>query len=182
MRVIGVVGYPASGKGEFSRMAGEMGIPVVVMGDVIRMKAREAGLGTTDAALGEMAMRLRREHGMDAIALFTIPAVEATAAPLVVIDGLRGDAEVRSFRSHFPDFILIGIISPFGKRLSRLSARGRSDDLSRAEDLRNRDTREETFGLGRALAEADRILENDGSLEAFEAKARSLLEEIRGSE
>jgi len=181
MRVIGVVGYPASGKGEFSRIAGEIGIPVVVMGDVIRLKAREAGLGTTDAALGEMAKRLRREHGMDAIALFTIPAVEAPGAPIVVIDGLRGDAEVRIFRSHFPDFTLIGIVSSFGKRLERLSARGRSDDLSREEDLRNRDMREETFGLGRALAEADRILENDGSLEAFGEKARSLLEEIRGS-
>jgi len=181
MRVIGVVGYPASGKGEFSRIAGEMGIPVVVMGDVIRTKAREAGLGTTDAALGEMAVRLRREHGMDAIARFTIPAVEALGAPAVAIDGLRGDAEVRLFRSHFPEFILIGIISAFGKRLERLSARGRSDDLSRAEDLRNRDSREETFGLARALAEADRILENDGSLDAFGEKARSLLEEIRGS-
>jgi dephospho-CoA kinase len=178
MRVIGVVGYPASGKGEFSRIAGEMGIPVVVMGDVIRSKAREAGLGTTDAALGEMAMRLRREHGMDAIAVFTIPGVEATAAPLVVIDGLRGDAEARIFRSHFQDFILIGIISPFEKRLERLSARGRSDDLSRAEDLRNRDSREETFGLGRALAEADRVIGNDGSLETFEEKVRSLLGEI----
>jgi dephospho-CoA kinase len=181
MRVIGVVGYPASGKGEFSRIATEMGIPVVVMGDVIRKKAREAGLGTTDAGLGEMATRLRREHGMDAIALFTIPAVEALRDPLVIIDGLRGDAEVMIFRSHFRDFILIGITSPFGKRLSRLSARGRSDDLSRAEDLRNRDSREETFGLGRALAEADRVLENDGSLEAFEEKSRSLLGEIRGS-
>ena len=181
MRVIGVVGYPVSGKGEFSRIAGEMGIPVVVMGDVIRSKAREAGLGTTDAALGEMAVRLRREHGMDAVALFTIPAVEATGAPLAVIDGLRGDAEVRIFRSHFHDFILIGIVSAFGRRLQRLSARGRSDDLSREEDLRNRDSREETFGLGRALAEADRVLENNGALEAFGEKARSLLEEIRGA-
>ena len=118
---------------------------------------------------------------MDAIALFTIPAADALDAPLVIIDGLRGDAEARIFRSHFHDFILIGIVSSFEKRLSRLSARGRSDDLSRAEDLRNRDRREETFGLGRALAEADRILENDGSLETFEEKARSLLEEIRGA-
>ena len=180
MRVIGVVGYPASGKGEFSRIAGTMGIPVVVMGDVIRKKAREAGLGTTDAALGEMAVRLRREFGMDAIARFTIPAVEALGAPIVIIDGLRGDAEARRFRSHFADFILVGIVSTFGKRLSRLSARGRSDDLSRAEDLRNRDSREETFGLGKALAEADRTLENEGSLETFEGKARSVLDEIRG--
>ena len=32
MKVIGVVGLPASGKGEFSRIAAGLGIPVVVMG------------------------------------------------------------------------------------------------------------------------------------------------------
>jgi dephospho-CoA kinase len=180
MRVIGVVGYPASGKGEFSRIAAGLGIPVVVMGDVIRREAVKAGLGTSDAALGEMAIRLRREQGMDAVANLTIRDVEALRAPLVLIDGLRGDAEVRRFRERFPGFLLVGIVSGFGNRLARSSARGRSDDLSRAEDLRNRDQREEGFGLARALAVADRVLVNDGSLGEFEAKARALLEGIRG--
>ena len=181
MRVIGVVGYPASGKGEISRIATEMGVPVVVMGDVIRREAARAGLGTGDTALGEMAKRLRREGGMDAVALATIPAVEALDAPLVVIDGLRGDAEVKRFRERFPGFLLIGIVSAFEKRLARSSARGRSDDLSRAADLRNRDRREDGFGLGRALAGADRVIENNGSLEDFERKARSLLFDLRGA-
>jgi dephospho-CoA kinase len=179
MRVIGVVGYPASGKGEFSRIAADAGIPVVVMGDMIRRKAVEAGLGSTDAALGEMAIRLREEQGLDAVALATIPAVEALGAPVVVIDGIRGDAEVRRFRERFPGFILVGIVSSFEKRLSRLSARGRTDDLSHAEALRNRDRREEGFGLGRALAEADRILENNGPLGEFADAARALIEGIR---
>jgi dephospho-CoA kinase len=181
MRVIGVVGYPASGKGEFSRVAAGLGIPVVVMGDVIRREATKAGLGTSDAALGEMAVRLRREKGMDAIAVATIQEVEALGASLVVIDGLRGDAETGRFRERYPGFVLVGITSTFGKRLARLSARGRTDDLCRAEDLRARDRREEGFGLLQALAGADRVLENNGSLEAFEEKARSLLEEIRGA-
>jgi dephospho-CoA kinase len=180
MRVIGVVGYPASGKGEFSRIAAELGIPVVVMGDVIRREAAKAGLGTSDAALGEMAVRLRREQGMDAVAIHTIRDVEALRAPVVLIDGLRGDAEVKRFRERFPGFLLVGIVSGFGNRLARSSARGRSDDLSRAEDLRNRDRREEGFGLARALAVADRVLKNDGSLAEFEAKVRVLLEGIRG--
>ncbi len=180
MRVIGVVGYPASGKGEFSRVAAASGIPVVVMGDVIRREAAKAGLGTSDAALGEMATRLRRERGMDAVALLTIQDVEALRAPLLLIDGLRGDAEVRLFRERFPGFLLVGILSGFGDRLARSSARGRGDDLSREEDLRNRDRREEGFGLARALAEADLVIENTGSLQDFEAKARALIGKIRG--
>jgi dephospho-CoA kinase len=118
---------------------------------------------------------------MDAVALATIPAVEALDAPLVVIDGIRGDAEVRRFRERFPGFILVGIVSSFGKRLSRLSARGRTDDLSHAEDLRTRDRREEGFGLARALAEADRVLGNNGTLGEFTDAARALIEGIRGS-
>jgi dephospho-CoA kinase len=180
MRVIGVVGYPASGKGEFSRVAAAGGIPVVVMGDVIRREAAKAGLGTSDAALGEMATRLRKERGMDAVALLTIQDVEALRAPLLLIDGLRGDAEVKVFRERFPGFLLVGIVSDFEHRLARTSARGRSDDLSRAADLRNRDRREEGFGLARALAEADRVIGNTGSMAEFEAKARALIDEIRG--
>ena len=179
MRVIGVVGYPASGKGEFSRVAAEAGVPVVVMGDVIRREAAKAGLGTSDAALGEMAVRLRRERGMDAVALLTIEDVKALRAPLLLIDGLRGDAEVKLFRERFPGFLLVGIVSDFGHRLARSSARGRSDDISREEDLKNRDRREEGFGLARALAEADRVLENNGSLPEFEEKVRALIRGIR---
>ena len=179
MRVIGVVGYPASGKGEFSRIAGEEGVSVVVMGDVIRREAAKAGLGTSDAALGEMAIRLREERGMDVVALLTIREVEALRAPVLLIDGLRGDAEARRFRERFPGFLLVGIVSEFGNRLARSSARGRSDDLSRAEELRNRDRREEGFGLARALAEADLVLENNGSLKEFEGKARAFFERIR---
>ena len=44
MKVIGVVGLPASGKGEFSKIAAGMGIPVIVMGDMIRKAVSEAGL------------------------------------------------------------------------------------------------------------------------------------------
>jgi dephospho-CoA kinase len=179
MRVIGVVGYPASGKGEFSRVAAASGVPVVVMGDVVRREAAKAGLGTSDAALGEMATRLRKERGMDAVALLTIQDVGALRAPLLLIDGLRGDAEVKLFRERFPGFLLVGIVSDFEYRLARSSARGRRDDLSRGEDLRNRDRREEGFGLARALAGADRVLENNSSLAEFEAKARALIDGIR---
>ena len=64
MRVIGVVGLPASGKGEFSRIAAGMGIPVVVMGDVIREAVRAAGLPETDRNMGSVANALRKEGGM----------------------------------------------------------------------------------------------------------------------
>ena len=59
MKVIGVVGLPASGKGEFSKIADGMGILVIVMGDMIRKAVKERGLDPTDANLGAIANKLR---------------------------------------------------------------------------------------------------------------------------
>ncbi len=59
MRLIGVVGLPGSGKGEFSRCAAELGIPVLVMGDVVRRVAAERGLAADDAVLGRISGELR---------------------------------------------------------------------------------------------------------------------------
>ena len=59
MKVIGIVGMPGSGKGEFSAVADELGIPVVVMGDVIREEVKKEGLPPVDASMGVIARRLR---------------------------------------------------------------------------------------------------------------------------
>lgn len=181
MKVIGIVGMPASGKGEVSRLARDLGIPVVVMGDAIREQVRLAGLEPTDANCGAIAGKLRADLGMDAIARITIPAVEAAAAPVVLVDGIRGDYEVVTFREHFPDFTLIGIVSSFETRYARLANRGRSDDSLTKEELRVRDAREESWGLGRALEQADCRIENEGSLEGFVAEVKDLLRRLGGS-
>jgi dephospho-CoA kinase len=85
-----------------------------------------------------------------------------------------------AFRRHFPDFILIGIDSPFETRLRRLSERGRPDDLLDGEELLLRDRREVSFGLDQALALADFLLQNNGTLESFTGMVRDLLTRLRG--
>ncbi len=174
-RVIGVVGLPASGKGEFSRVAAELGIPVVVMGDVVRSAAAAAGLAFSDTNLGELAGRLRREQGMDIIARETVRAVREKSTPVVLVDGIRGDDEVGTFRAAFPDFVLVGIRADIGARLSRMAIRGRSDATLCSSDLEIRDERELSWGLGRALSLADYLLENNGTLGEFREAARALL-------
>ncbi|MBR1369422.1 hypothetical protein RJ53_07920 [Methanocalculus chunghsingensis] len=179
MKVIGLVGLPASGKGECSSIAGELGIPVVVMGDIIRAYAKDGGLEATDQHLGAIARRLREEKGMAALAELTAPAVKEKDAPIVLIDGIRGVAEVHHFREIFDDFILIAIDCPFPLRLSRLQERGRSDDTLSEADLRSRDERECSFGLGEAMDGADRRVSNTGSLQSFREEVKRMLQELR---
>jgi dephospho-CoA kinase/pyruvate-formate lyase-activating enzyme len=179
MKVIGIVGLPASGKGEFARIASEMKIPVIVMGDIIRNEVKAKGLEPTDTNFGVIANRLRSELGMDAIAKLCIPEVEKQTAPLVLIDGIRGDSEVKLFRKAFFGFKLIRIDSSFENRLSRVASRGRSDDFHTDDELHNRDERELGWGLGKALKQADVQIANNGTLEGFSVTVHALLDEIR---
>ena len=178
MKVIGVVGMPASGKGEFSKIAAGMGIPVIVMGDMIRNAVRAAGLEPNDANFGATANRLRAERGMDAIAQLCIPEIQKQDAPLVLVDGIRGDTEISLFRKHFTGFIVISIDSSFENRLTRIAARARSDDFTTADALKNRDTRELGWGLGNALKMADLHLKNEGTLDEFTRDVQDLLKKL----
>jgi dephospho-CoA kinase len=179
MKVIGVVGLPASGKGEFSKIAAAMGIPVIVMGDMIRNAVHEEGRDPTDANLGAMANKLRSEHGMDAIAQLCIPEIRRQTATLVLIDGIRGDAEVSLFRRIFPGFYLISIESSFETRLARIKARGRSDDFESADELRKRDKRELGWGLREAMQSADIHISNEKTLEEFFNEVHRILKKDR---
>lgn len=171
---------PASGKGEFSQIAQEMGIPVIVMGDMIRRAVQDAGLEPNDTNFGATANRLRAERGMDAIAQLCVPEIQHQSAPLVLVDGIRGDTEVALFRRNFSGFTLISIDSSFENRLARIAARARSDDFTTADALHNRDNRELGWGLGNALKEADLNLINDGTLAEFTITVQHLLAQLRG--
>lgn len=179
MKVIGVVGYPASGKGELSKIAAKNNIPVVVMGDMIRNSVRNKGLELTDENIGSAARELRAKLGMDAVAILTAKEIEKISAGTVIIDGIRGDAEVKYFKSVFTDFSLVCIKASFETRLNRMKSRGRSDDTATEESLMSRDKREESFGLARAIELADICIENESTCEAFEEKIKSLFGEFK---
>ena len=113
---------------------------------------------------------------MDAIANRCVAVIVQQDAPLVLVDGIRGDAEVRVFRRRFPGFVLVAIDSSFEHRLERLGARGRSDDGTSAAALRVRDQRERRWGLDAALAMADVRIRNDGTLAEYAAAVHELLD------
>lgn len=182
MRVIGTVGLPGSGKGEFAAVAEDAGVPVVVMGDVIRAETRDRGLDPAEHH-GQVAQDLRREYGPGAIAERTLPRVreELQRHDTVVIDGIRSDAEVERFQSAFGEaFRLISIEAPFEVRAERVGARGRDQTDANGESLRERDQRELGFGMDEAMEEADITIDNTGSLETFREQAREIVTETNG--
>lgn len=187
MRVIGTVGMPGSGKSEAAEVAEEMGIPVVTMGDVIRREAEKRDADETDESLGQVATSLREEEGEDAVAERCVDLIESELEDgdiqVVLVDGLRGWAEAERFRDEFgDDFVLVAIEAPFETRLGRIRERGRSDDVTEADDLRQRDEREIGYGMDEAIENAEVTVENTSSLEEFRDEIRSVIDEVRRRE
>jgi len=178
MSVIGFVGLPGSGKSEAATVARELDVPVVTMGDVIRAECRDRGLDPATEH-GSVAKALREENGPDAIAQRSLPMIEAALedSDTVVVDGIRSDVEVERFEEAFGDaFTLVSIEAPFETRAERLDTRGRDANAEEGgEPLAERDERELAFGMGEAMEDADIVVENTGTLEAFHDRIRTLL-------
>lgn len=200
MKIIGFVGLPGSGKGEASQIAGQHGLAVVVMGDVIRQEAARQGLELTDGNLGRIGNALRAAEGPDAVARRALEKAKATGKDVVVVDGLRSGEEADFFRAHADEFHLVEVCAPAEARLKWLAARGRPDDPGRsmaggeetdadariisscrepdsraAAALEQRECRELSWGMCEAMKAADMKLRNDGSLDDFRQNVRKLL-------
>ncbi|SES79185.1 Dephospho-CoA kinase [Methanococcoides vulcani] len=177
MKIIAFVGMPAAGKSVASDVVKEENIDVVNMGDVIRDEVKARGLDPTDANTGGVANDLRDKEGMDAVAKRCVPKIEALGKDLVVVDGVRGIAEVIFFKEHFgEDFTLVFIDAPLKIRFERVSNRGRSDDMTDIEALKVRDERELGWGLEEAIKVADITVENTDTIDAFRNTINGILE------
>jgi dephospho-CoA kinase len=182
MKIIAFVGMPASGKSEAARIAAEMGIPVIIMGDVIRREVLRRGLEPNDSNTGMVATELRKCEGMDAVAIRCVSQIRKTGSELVVVDGVRGIAEVECFRREFGEgFVLISIYAPIEIRFSRVQKRGRSDDMNSIEGLRRRDERELGWGMGEAIEASNVEIENNFTLETFKKDVVDVLSNYLGA-
>ena len=176
MRVIGTVGMPGSGKSEAATVAEEAGVPVLIMGDVIRQECRDRGLDPAQHH-GRIAQALREENGPGAIAQRSLPVIEEYLADsdTVLVDGIRSDVEVETFREAFgEEFTLVHVFAPRELRKQRIESRDRPGDTD-GEPLEAREERERGFGMDDAIDLADVRIENTGTLEEFHEAFRDLL-------
>jgi len=177
-RIIAFVGMPLSGKSTASKVAQELGFPVIVMGDVIREEVKARSLPLNDSNAGKVANELREKEGMDAIAKRCIPKIEESEG-IVVIDGIRGIDEIKCLKKEFgDDFILIHIKSSIEKRFERAIARKRLDDSTTIEELQQRDKRELSWNMGKAIEIADYAVINDSSYKKFNNEIKKILTKL----
>ena len=176
--IVAVAGLTGSGKSVFVHVATERGYSVVVMGDEVREEAKRRGIEATSENMGRIMLELRRLEGEASIARRCIPKIEKTRESRVVVDGVRSLSEVEEFRSHFASVVAVAVHSSPETRFRRLYSRQRSDDPKNWNIFRERDLRELSVGLGNAIAMAEHVIVNEGTLSAAKSRAAEVLSEI----
>jgi dephospho-CoA kinase len=155
---------PGSGKTTISEIVKEMGIPVIVMGDVVREEARIRGIEPTPKNLGKLMIELREKMGANVIAKRCVDKIKELNSKIVLVEGVRSLEEVEEFRK-VGDVKIVAVHSSPKTRYERLSRRGRSDDPKSWEEFGERDLRELDVGIGRVISLADEMIINEGTLE-----------------
>ncbi len=178
MLVILVTGLPGSGKSIVSEAAREKGIPVLVMGDVVREEARKRGLELLPENLSMVANDLRRKYGREAVAVFTARKIQELGLEgTVLVDGVRSLDEVAVFEE-LGDTCIIAVHASPSRRFERIRTRGRPGDPVTWRQFLERDLVELSWGVGNVIALADYIVVNDTTLQEALEKSRRILGEV----
>lgn len=182
--VIGIVGLQAAGKTEVASKLVDLGASRVRMGHVVWREVEKLGLEVTEKNVANIANELREEEGMGAIAKHCVPLINEKGAEskAVVVDGIRGIAEVEVFREEFEeDFSLLSVEASEDVRYKRIKSRKREDDIDDFKSFRDKDIRELNWGLEEAMESADYQIVNEGSLEKLKKRTIEIFEEITGN-
>lgn len=164
---------PGAGKDEFIKVALERDMLDLHMGNTVKHYAKESGIEMQDSQIGKFASQERDKYGKSIWAKRTMK--DLASSKDVIIDGLRNVEELEYMREVEKNLVVVAIFANRKERLSRILKRKREDDVDDLKGLVSRDSRELSWGIGSVIALADYMIVNDGTLEEFKEKVRSLL-------
>jgi dephospho-CoA kinase len=163
--IVGLTGMPGAGKTTVANYLSQKGIPLLVMGDVVREVAENDGLELTSDNLAKLMLRLRKRNGPEAVAHLIINKIklmkkEDKQLSVVIVDGIRSMAEVRLLR-RIGSVKLLAIHGSTLTRYTHVRERGRSDVPSNIGEFDKRDKIEMDVGISNAIALADETISNN---------------------
>jgi dephospho-CoA kinase len=174
--VICVTGMPGAGKSTAAQVSSEVGFEVFRMGDDVRMEAERRKIAPTDENMAAIMMQLRQSGGPVAIARLCEQRIEKESrSRYVLIDGIRNINEFLEFKK-LGTALLVSVHASPSRRFRFLQSRARSDSPSSLESFEGRDRRELSVGIGEAIALADEVMVNQGSIDELRNQALVLLE------
>jgi dephospho-CoA kinase len=163
--IVALTGMPGAGKTTVANNLHHMGIPLLIMGDVIREAAESQGLSPTSDNLANLMIKLRKKNGPGAVAHLIANKInlmrkEDNKLNVVIVDGIRSMAEVEVLKD-MGNVKLLAIHGSTFTRYTHVKERKRSDVPSNIDEFDKRDKTEMEVGISNAIALADETVSNN---------------------
>jgi len=172
-KIIAVVGMCGSGKSEAVKFFVESGYKRVYFGEVVMNEMKRLGLEVNEANERATRENLRKEFGMGAMAVKSLPIIEEFMKQSnVVIESLYSWEEYKILKEKFgAAFKLITIYTTKDLRYERLLKRPFRPLTN--EESNSRDISEiEKLDKGGPIAYTDYLIMNDGSLDEMNVELK----------
>ncbi len=184
MIIIGLTGRNASGKTTAGQALAARGFQYLSLSDVIREEAKKRGLPDIRENLIALGNELRERHGPGALAELTVARMQSDRN--YAVDSVRHPAEVMALRKA-GSFSLLHIFAPLEARFARALLRDREGDARTLQDFIRQEERE--FASSNSAAQqlleterlANRVIENNGTLEEFAVQLAAALKDVEVS-
>lgn len=180
MRILVIIGMPASGKTSIAETAKELGIFTISTGDIVREEIKRRGMDYNEASDKEISEWFH-EYGRERELMRRIvdKIVETGNPDSIVIEGFRSLYQINELKKRVwgEKISILAVHAPPQVRWERERMRARFDHKG-YRNVRARDERELSFGVGELIAMADYVVINDSSLEKFKQTVKNKLIEI----
>ncbi len=158
--IVCLTGMPGSGKSTIANGLKNKGLEVINMGDAVRAEAERRNLELTGSNLGKLMLELREKNGPGAVAELIQEHIKNSNHDIIIIDGIRSNAEINVLRN-LGIVKLLSIHASTNTRYDFLTKRARSDDPKSKENFDERDEREIGVGISNPIALADESISNN---------------------
>jgi len=158
--IVCLTGMPGAGKSTIADGLKTKNYEVINMGNVVRSEAKNRNLEPTGVNLGKLMLELREKNGQGAIAKLVVPQIENCKSNVIIIDGIRSNAEIEVLRK-YGTVKLLAVHASTNTRFGFLKQRGRSDDPQTKENFEERDNREIDNGISNSIDLSDETISNN---------------------
>lgn len=175
-KIIAVIGMCGSGKSEAVKFFVEHGYKRVYFGEVVMNEMKSLGLEVNEQNERQTRENLRKEYGMGAMAVKSLPVIdEYIKSSNVVIESLYSWEEFKILKDKFGDaFKLLTIYTMKSLRYERLLKRPfrpLTEDESKSRDI----SEIEKLDKGGPIAYTDYLIINDGTMEEMNKQLKKYL-------
>ena len=177
-KIVAIVGMCGSGKSIASEYFENKGYKKIYLGGITMDKLKEENLEINPENEKTMREKLRKEYGMGAYALLSIPKIEQLIEENnVVLDGLYSWDELKILKEKYPEIKIISIVVDKKIRYERLTTREIRPLTN--EEAQKRDIAEiENLAKGGPIAFADYYILNNGNMEIYNNELEKIKNEI----